>query len=204
MNTETQESPKSAALELWLIRHGETEWSASGKHTSRSEVPLTVRGRQSAQAIGQYLAPQQFSMVLTSPRQRAQETCRIAGYSACALVDENLAEWDYGDYEGRTTEEIRSKEARWTIWSAPSSGGESIERVASRAQRIIERAEKAGGKVALFSHAHFLRILATVWIGLAPRSGRLLFLGTGSVSILGFERETRVLQEWNHSFERDF
>ena len=201
MNAETQESPKSTELELWLIRHGETEWSASGKHTSRSEVPLTARGRQSAQAIGQYLATQQFSMVLTSPRRRAQETCGIAGYSAHALVDANLAEWDYGDYEGRTTEEIRSREAGWTIWSASISGGESIEQVAERAQSIIQRAERAGGKVALFSHAHFLRILAVVWIGLTGRAGRLFVLGTGSVSVLGLERETRVIQEWNRSFE---
>lgn len=201
MNAETQKSLKSTELELWLIRHGETEWSASGKHTSRSEVPLTARGRQSAQAIGQYLATQQFSMVLTSPRRRAQETCRIAGYSARALVDENLAEWDYGDYEGRTTEEIRNKEAGWTIWAAPVSGGEPIERVAERAKSIIQLAERAGGKVALFSHAHFLRILAAVWIGLTGPAGRLFVLGTGSVSVLGLERETRAIQEWNRSFE---
>jgi broad specificity phosphatase PhoE len=201
VNAETQESPKSTELELWLIRHGETEWSASGKHTSRSEVPLTARGRQSAQALGQHLAAQQFSMILTSPRRRAQETCRIAGYSALALVDENLAEWDYGHYEGRTTDEFRGKEAGWTIWGAPVSGGESIEQVAERARSIIQRAERAGGKVALFSHAHFLRILAAVWIGLTGQAGRLFVLGTGSVSVLGLERETRVIQEWNRSFE---
>jgi probable phosphoglycerate mutase len=142
-------------------------------------------------------------MVLTSPRQRAQETCNIAGYSTRAVVDENLAEWDYGDYEGRTTTDIRSKQVDWSIWSAPVPGGESIERVAERAQSIVEGAQSAGGKVALFSHAHFLRILAAVWIGLTARSGRLLSLGTGSVSILGFERETRVIQEWNHSFESE-
>lgn len=196
-------STKDADLELWLIRHGETEWSASGRHTSRSDVPLTARGQQSAQAIGQYLAGRQFSLVLTSPRQRAQETCRIAGYSMRAVVDENLTEWDYGDYEGRTTAEIRSKQVGWTIWNSSVPGGESIERVAERARSVIERAEAAGGKVALFSHAHFLRILAAIWIGLPARCGSLFALGTGSISVLGFEREVRVIQMWNRSFEID-
>lgn len=192
-----------ADLELWLIRHGETEWSASGKHTSSSDVSLTSRGQQSAQAIGQYLAERPFSMVLTSPRQRARETCRIAGYSTHALVDENLAEWNYGDYEGRTTAEIRSKQADWSIWSASIPGGESIENVEERARNVIERAETIGGRVALFSHAHLLRILAATWIGLPARSGSLFALGTGSVSVLGFEREVRVIETWNRSFEID-
>lgn len=196
-------SEANSGLELWLIRHGETEWSTSGRHTSRSDVPLTARGQQSAQAIGQYLAKREFSLVLTSPRQRALETCRTAGYSLGAIVDDNLAEWDYGDYEGRTTAEIRSKAAGWSIWSASVPGGESINQVAARARAIIERAEGIAGRVALFSHAHFLRVLAAVWIGLPARSGNLLFLGTGSVSILGFERETRVIQIWNRSFEVD-
>ena len=136
-------STTNTNLELWLIRHGETEWSASGKHTSRSDVLLTARGQRSAQAIGRYLAGRQFSMVLTSPRQRAQETCNIAGYSMRAVIDENLAEWDYGNYEGRTTAEIRSEQADWSIWSAPVPGGESIERVAKRAESVIDRAEKS-------------------------------------------------------------
>lgn len=194
-------STKSKALELWLIRHGETEWSASGKHTSRSDVPLTARGQRSAKAIGQYLAGQEFSLVLTSPRQRAQETCRIAGYSSHAIVDNNLAEWDYGNYEGRTTAEIRSQEAGWSIWSAAVPSGELIEQVAERAESIILRSEGVGGRIALFSHAHFLRILAATWTGLPARSGSLFALGTGSVSILGSERENRVIQMWNRSFE---
>ena len=196
-------STTNTNLELWLIRHGETEWSASGKHTSRSDVLLTARGQRSAQAIGRYLAGRQFSMVLTSPRQRAQETCNIAGYSMRAVIDENLAEWDYGNYEGRTTAEIRSEQADWSIWSAPVPGGESIERVAKRAESVIDRAEAIGGSVALFSHAHLLRILAATWIGLPARSGSLFALGTGSVSVLGFEREVRVIETWNRSFEID-
>lgn len=201
METEAEMSRKNEDLELWLIRHGETEWSASGKHTGRSDIPLTARGQRSAKTIGQYLAGQEFSLVLTSPRQRAQDTCRIAGYSPHAVVEDNLAEWDYGDYEGRTTAEIRSGEAGWSIWSAAVPGGESVERVAERAKSIILRTEGAGGRVALFSHAHFLRILTAVWIGLSPRSGSLFALGTGSVSVLGFERESRVIQMWNRSFE---
>lgn len=196
-------STTNTNLELWLIRHGETEWSASGKHTSRSDVLLTARGQRSAQAIGRYLAGRQFSMVLTSPRQRAQETCNIAGYSMHAIIDENLAEWDYGNYEGRTTAEIRSEQADWSIWSAPVPGGESIERVAKRAESVIDRAEAIGGSIALFSHAHLLRILAATWIGLPARSGSLFALGTGSVSVLGFEREVRVIETWNRSFEID-
>ena len=192
---------KSGILELWLIRHGETEWSASGKHTSGSDVPLTARGVQAAQAIGQYLAGQEFSLILTSPRQRAQETCRIAGYSSRATVDNNLSEWNYGNYEGRTTAEIRSEVANWSVWSGSVPGGEAIEQVAERAESILKRAECVGGRIALFSHAHFLRILAATWIGLPARSGSLLALDTGSVSILGFERETKVIQMWNRSFE---
>jgi broad specificity phosphatase PhoE len=192
---------KSRILELWLIRHGETEWSASGKHTSRSDVPLTARGQRAARAIGQYLMGQEFSHILTSPRQRARETCSIAGYSTRALVDENLAEWDYGDYEGRTTAEIRTEQAAWSIWSGSVPGGESIEQVAERARKIIARAETIDSRVALFSHAHFLRILAATWIGLPAKAGSLLALDTGSVSILGFERETKVIKMWNRSFE---
>lgn len=194
---------KSGNLGLWLIRHGETEWSASGKHTSRSDIPLTARGQRAAQAIGQYLAGQEFSLILTSPRQRALETCRIAGYSTHAIVDNNLAEWDYGNYEGRTTAEIRSEVAGWTIWRASVPGGESIEQVAGRAESIVKQAECAGGRIALFSHAHFLRVLAATWIGLPPRSGSLFALDTGSVSALGFEREAKVIQMWNRSFEID-
>ena len=203
MEAEVQESRKSENLELWLIRHGETEWSASGQHTSRSDIPLTARGKESAEVIGHYLAGTQFSMVLTSPRQRAWETCRIAGYSAQAIVDENLTEWDYGAYEGRTTAEIRSEQEGWTIWSAIPPGGESIEQVAERAERVIQRAERVGGRVALFSHAHFLRVLAAIWIELPARTGSLFALGTGSISVLGFEREAKVIQMWNRSFERN-
>lgn len=195
--------PHEKSVELWLIRHGETDWSVSGAHTSRTEVPLTARGEERASAIRDYLHSREFSLVLVSPRRRALETCRIAGYREVARVDDDLSEWDYGIYEGKTTAEIRRDQPEWSVWNGQIPEGESIEQVAARARRVIARAVAAGGKVALFSHAHLLRILAACWTGLPPNAGRLLFLGTGSVSTLGFERETRVLLTWNRSFEAE-
>jgi broad specificity phosphatase PhoE len=189
--------------ELWLIRHGETAWSLSGQHTSRTDIPLTDHGKVRAEEIRHYLGGRPFSLVLTSPRQRAKETCRIAGYSECAQIDDNLAEWDYGSYDGRTTAEIRAERPGWSIWEDGVLDGETIEQVATRAQAIIERSLAAGGHVALFSHAHFLRILAATWLNLDPRAGKYFALGTGSISRLGFERENRVILSWNRSFESD-
>jgi broad specificity phosphatase PhoE len=189
--------------ELWLIRHGETAWSLSGQHTSRTDIPLTDHGKARAKEIHDYLKGRPFSLVLTSPRQRAKETCRIAGYADVAQIDDNLSEWDYGSYDGRTTAEIRAERPGWSIWDDGVLDGETIEQVAIRAQAVIERSLAAGGQVALFSHAHFLRILAAIWLGLDPRGGKLLALGTGSISRLGFERENRVILSWNRSFEND-
>jgi broad specificity phosphatase PhoE len=130
----------SSNLELWLIRHGETEWSASGAHTSRTDIPLTEHGRQSAGAIRHWLAGREFSLILTSSRIRAQETCRIAGYAAVAQVDDNLTEWDYGEYEGRTTADIRKDKPEWSIWTTTVHGGETVHQVAGRAHMVIDRA----------------------------------------------------------------
>jgi broad specificity phosphatase PhoE len=188
-------------LQLWLIRHGETDWSLSGAHTSRTDIPLTARGKERAARVRDYLAHRTFSLVLTSPMERARETCRIAGYGDVAQIDENLREWDYGVYEGRTTAEIRKEQPDWSIWDAPPPEGEAVEHVAARTQQVIDRAIQSGGDVALFAHAHVLRILTATWLGLPPRDGKLLALGTGSVSTLGFERETRVISTWNRSFE---
>jgi broad specificity phosphatase PhoE len=188
-------------LQLWLIRHGETEWSLSGAHTSKTDIPLTARGEERATKIRDYLAHRKFSLVLTSPMVRARETCRIAGYGDVSQTEENLREWDYGVYEGRTTTEIRKEQPNWSIWDAPPPGGEPVEHVAARAQLVIDRAAESGGDVALFAHAHILRILAATWLGLPPRAGSLLTLGTGSVSTLGFERETKVISTWNRSTE---
>jgi broad specificity phosphatase PhoE len=188
-------------MQLWLIRHGETEWSLSGAHTSRTDIPLTERGKERATKIRNYLAQRKFSLVLTSPLQRARETCRIAGYADVAQIEENLREWDYGIFEGRTTADIRKDQPDWSIWDSPVPEGEPVEHVAARAQKVIDRALQVGGDVALFAHAHILRILAATWLGLEPRGGRLFALGTGSVSTLGFERETRVISTWNRSLE---
>jgi broad specificity phosphatase PhoE len=190
-------------LQLWLIRHGETEWSLSGAHTSRTDIPLTARGEERAAKIRDYLAHRKFNLVLTSPLQRARETCRVAGYGEVAQVEENLREWDYGIYEGRTTADIRKEQPDWSIWDTSIPGGEPVEQVAARTQKVIDRALAAGGQVALFAHAHVLRILTATWLALPPRAGSLFALGTGSVSTLGFERETRVLSTWNRSFEID-
>ena len=194
----------SAGTELWLIRHGETEWSLSGKHTSRTDIPLTAHGRKRAEELRDYLKGTQFSAVFVSPMQRARETCAIAGVGDVAVIDEGLREWDYGVYEGKTTAEIRKEIPDWSVWENEIVGGETAEHVGERADGVIARAlsaAPAGGKVALFAHAHILRILAARWIGLAADGGRLLALGTGSVSVLGWERETRVIEAWNRGFE---
>ena len=150
-----------------------------------------------AQAIGRYLTGRTFAQVLTSPLTRAQETCRLAGLAAGAQTDADLAEWDYGIYEGRTTLDIRRETPGWSVWISPINGGESLEQVATRAHRVVERAAAAAGNVAIFAHGHILRILAACWIGLPPVAGRTLALDTGSVSVLGFERQSRVIRRWN-------
>jgi broad specificity phosphatase PhoE len=187
--------------ELWLIRHGETAWSLSGAHTGTTDLSLTERGAERALEIRTYLAGREFALVLSSPRLRARQTCEIAGYGDVALIDGDLSEWDYGAYEGRSTAEIREERPDWNLWRDGVPEGEAITEVAARAQRVIERALAANGPVALFAHGHILRILAACWLGLPPEGGRLLALGTGSISTLGFERDTRVIVLWNRSLE---
>jgi probable phosphoglycerate mutase len=182
---------------IWLVRHGETEWSLSGQHTGRTDVPLTPGGRRQAEALGRHLAGRSFALVLTSPLVRARETCRLAGYEPSAQITDDLREWDYGVYEGRTTDAIRAEEPGWSIWSHPVPEGESIDQVGARARRVIDRALGAGDDVALFSHGHLLRILGAGWVGRPPGDGRLFALATASVGVLGWERETRVIQSWN-------
>ena len=181
--------------EVVLLRHGETEWSASGRHTGRTDVPLTERGRQQARALGTAVAGRRFAEVLTSPLQRASETCRLAGLDG--VVVDDVREWDYGDYEGRTTPEIREEEPRWTVWRGPIPGGERLEAVAARADRVVARLVAAGGDVAVVSHGHFLRVLTARWLELAPVEGRRFALDTATVSVLGAERESRAVRLWN-------
>jgi broad specificity phosphatase PhoE len=184
---------------IWLVRHGETEWSKSGAHTGTSDIDLTERGRQQAIGIGQALSGYGFELILVSPLIRARETCRLAGFDKGAVIDRNLREWEYGDFEGRTTNEIRGDLPGWSIWESDVRNGESIDEVGERAETIIQRATTVEGNVLLFSHGHFLRILAARWLELPPRDGRLFALGTASVSTLSYERDRRVIERWNNS-----
>lgn len=185
--------------ELWLVRHGETEWSRTGQHTGRTDIPLTETGREQARAIGRRLAGREFALVLTSPLGRARETCELAGFGARARVEPNLREWDYGDYEGRTTAEIRAERPDWSLWRDGVPGGETIAQVAERARAALAETGAAEGDALLFAHGHLLRILAACWVGLPAEAARLLALGTASISSLGYERDTRVITRWNLS-----
>lgn len=186
-------------MRIWLVRHAATEWTRSGRHTSRTDVPLLPEGRAAAAAAGEWLAREVPSpaLVLTSPRARAEETCRLAGFGDLAQRCEDLVEWDYGDYEGLTTDEIRAGRPGWTLWADGVPTGESAADVGRRADRVVERAKSSGGDVLLFSHGHLLRVLAARWVGLPPVGGRLLGLRPGAVSALGWERETPVVVLWN-------
>jgi broad specificity phosphatase PhoE len=194
----------SVGVQLWLVRHGETEWSLSGAHTSRTDIPLTAHGRKRAEELRDFLKGTKFDAVFESPMQRARETCAIAGFGDVAVVENGLKEWDYGVYEGKTTKEIQAEIPGWSVWKNEIVGGETAEHVGERADGVIAKALAAasdGGKVALFAHAHILRILAARWVGLPATGGSLFALGTGSVSVLGWERETRVITRWNREFE---
>ncbi len=200
----SKESVMSEGTELWLVRHGETEWSLSGAHTSRTDIPLTEQGRKRAEKLRDYFKGTKFDAVFVSPMQRARETCAIAGFGDVAKIDEGLREWDYGVYEGKTTKEIQAQIPGWSVWKNEIVGGETVEHVGVRADAVIAQALAAApdaGKVALFAHAHILRILAARWVGLDATGGALLALGTGSVSVLGWERETRVIEHWNRGFD---
>jgi broad specificity phosphatase PhoE len=180
-----------------LVRHGQTAWSLSEQHTGRTDVPLTDVGRRQATELGPRLGGWRFARVLTSPLTRALDTCRLAGFGDAAEVDDDLAEWDYGDYDGRRTLDIRDERPGWDVWIDGVPGGETVEEVGRRAQRVIDEVRDTEGDVALFAHGHLLRVLAARWIGLPPDAGRLLALSTASVSVLGWERETAVVERWN-------
>ena len=183
--------------EIVLVRHGETEWSRAGRHTGRTDVPLAEQGRREAIAVGTALQERQFALVLTSPLQRAAETCRLAGLGAAAIERDELREWDYGEYEGLTTIEIREEHAGWTLWREGVPGGETLDEVGERADRLIGDLHSVEGDVLLFAHGHLLRVLAARWLGLKPAAGRLFALDPGTISVLGHEHETAVLRSWN-------
>ncbi|GAA2145974.1 acid phosphatase [Nocardioides koreensis] len=182
--------------EVWLVRHGETEWSRSGRHTSTTDLPLLPDGERVARGLRDRLCDREFALVLTSPRERARRTADLAGF-ADAEVDADLVEWTYGEYEGVTTEEIRRTVPGWTVWSAPCPGGESAEEVSARLDRVVARARGAGGPVLVFGHGHALRVLTARWLDLPATDGRLFRLDTATVSVLGHERESPVVLRWN-------
>jgi broad specificity phosphatase PhoE len=187
----------SSNHEIWLLRHGETEWSLSGAHTSRTDLPLTAEGERRAAKMKDFLHGKQFALTLSSPMRRALETARLAGYSP--EITDDLREWNYGEYEGLTTPDIWRTAPGWSIWNGTPPGGETAAEVGARADHVIARAVAAPGDVALFGHGHMLRVVAARWLGLEVAAGRFFALSTGSVSVLGHERDTRVLSCWNRT-----
>ena len=183
--------------ELVLVRHGETEWSRTGKHTGKTDIPLTENGRHTAEVLREPLSRREFALVLTSPLSRAADTCRLAGLGDAAEVRDELVEWDYGEYEGLTTPEIRETRPDWRLWRDGCPGGERPDEVAARVDRVIAEAEGVDGDVALFAHGHVLRVLAARWVELGPEWGARFVLQTATLSVLGWERETRAIRLWN-------
>ena len=182
-----------------LVRHGDTEWALQGRHTGRTDVPLTEGGRRQAAVLARMLRQRKFAAVLVSPMQRAFETCRLAGFGETAEIRNDLVEWDYGKYEGRTTPEILAERPGWTLWDDGVPGGETVEDVGHRVDRVIAEVRSAPGDVALFAHGHVLRILAARWLDVAPKDGRLFALDPACISILGYEHTWAVIARWNET-----
>ncbi|WP_434665942.1 histidine phosphatase family protein [Paraburkholderia sp. A3BS-1L] len=201
MSVDTKAS--AASGEVWLIRHGETEWSRSGQHTGRTDIALTDHGREQARALARPLALQRFDAVLASPMSRAIETCQLAGLSNEMMVSADLHEWDYGIYEGRTTAEIHKTEPDWNVWNSLIPHGESLTQVEARARGVVGSLltmlaqGESGRRIAVFSHAHFLRVLAGCWVSNSAALGAHLYLDTATLSVLGFDRENRAIRRWN-------
>jgi broad specificity phosphatase PhoE len=185
-----------ARNQVWLVRHGETAWSRTGQHTGRTDVPLTDLGRRQARSLGARLGRHRFALVLTSPLSRAAETARLAGFAAAAPTDD-LREWDYGAYEGRTSDDIRRDAPGWNLWADGVPGGETVDQVAARVDRVIARCRAVDGDTLLFAHGHVLRVLAARWLGLPPTDGCLFGLSTATVGVLGYEHEWPVVVTWN-------
>jgi broad specificity phosphatase PhoE len=182
-------------MEVVLVRHGETEWSRELKHTGRTDVPLTEAGERQARGVGEALRGREFALVLSSPLRRALDTARLAGFEP-QLRDE-LAEWDYGDYEGLRTAEIREQVPDWTVWRYGALGGESVADVGARVDRVIDELGRVDGEALVFAHGHLLRVLAARWLALGTADGRLFALDSGTLSTLGYEREQRAIRSWN-------
>jgi probable phosphoglycerate mutase len=185
------------AQSVVLARHGETEWSLSGRHTGKTDIPLTEEGRRQAVALGPRLSAWTFSLVLTSPLQRARETCRLAGFGERAQVRPDLAEWDYGRYEGLTSKQIDELRPNWSLWRDGGPGGETAADVGRRADRVVAEVRRVDGDVLIFAHGHVLRVLASRWLGEPPEGGRHYALQTATVSVLSYEHADPVIQRWN-------
>jgi broad specificity phosphatase PhoE len=185
---------------IYLIRHGETEWSRSGQHTGSTDIPLTAHGENQAQELGQALREISFTRVFTSPRQRARRTCELAGFAPVAETDPELAEWNYGDYEGQRSTDIRGGRPDWNLFRDGCPNGESPSQISGRADRVVARLRALEGNIAIFSHGHFGRVLAARWMGLPVAQAQHLLLGTASLSVLGYEHnrlEEPVIVLWN-------
>lgn len=186
-------------MKLYLIRHGETPWTLSGQHTGRSDIEMTDKGRQDARKMGVWLRDQEivFDKVFSSPSKRAQETCQLAGFSEKAVVTPDLAEWNYGDYEGLTSSQIHEKDPSWSVFTKGAPHGESVDDVTARAKRALDLVQNIDGNAAFFSSAHFLRALTAVWLKFTAAEGRCFLLLPASLSILGYERKSPVILLWN-------
>lgn len=187
------------AQSVVLARHGETEWSLSLRHTGKTDLPLTEEGRRQARALGPRLHAWTFSLVLTSPLQRALETCRLAGYGEQAQVRPDLVEWDYGRYEGLTSQQIQALQPNWSLWRDGCPGGETAEDVGRRADRLLAAVRSLDGDVLIFAHGHVLRVLAARWLGEPPEGGRHYALQTATLSVLGYEHADPVIRLWNQA-----
>ena len=184
-------------MEIFLVRHGQTEWSANGRHTSRTDLPLTEEGRTRARALGAELDGHKFALVLCSPLLRARETCELAGFGDVAVITGDLREWDYGEYEGLTTPQIREENPGWNLWRDGCPEGERPEDVAARADRALEQLRNADGDTAAFAHGHILRVSTARWLRMSAAEGARFALAAGSVGVLGYERDTEVIVSWN-------
>jgi broad specificity phosphatase PhoE len=180
-----------------VVRHGQTEWSLSGQHTSRTDLPLTPAGREQGAPLADMLSGYSFTLVLSSPLRRALETAEITGFKDRVVIDEDLCEWDYGEYEGLTTPQIREQRPDWSLWRDGCPGGESPAQVGERADRVLARLAGAGGDALAFAHGHILRVLTARWAELAVAEGARFKLGAGAIGVLGHERETRAIERWN-------
>jgi broad specificity phosphatase PhoE len=185
--------------QIYLARHGETAWTLSHQHTGRSDIPLTARGESNARSLGDRLRGIEFQRILTSPLARARRTCELAGFLPGAVLEDDLMEWDYGAYDGKTTAEIRRQNPEWSLFRDGCPGGESVEQVGARADRLISRLRACDGRQLLFGHGHFFRVLAARWLAQPPGAGRLLYLSTASLSIQGYEHslDEPAIRLWN-------